>query len=116
MSDSGSTASRSYSSSFSSSYMDATNASTDSTTCMHCCACFHNVLQVCAYRCITSYETKAMEQFSLCVMQKNNCMDNSATIPTSPDPQPAVQFRGAPLTFEAAEVSTLEHYNSNVHI
>jgi hypothetical protein len=46
-----------------------------------------------------------MEQFSLCVMQKNNCMDNSATIPTSPDPQPAVQFRGAPLTFEAAEVS-----------
>jgi hypothetical protein len=51
-----------------------------------------------------------MEQFSLCVMQKNNCMDNSATIPTSPDPQPAAQFRGAPLTFEAAEVSTPLYY------
>ncbi|CAM9486818.1 unnamed protein product [Choristocarpus tenellus] len=59
--------------------------------------------QVCAYRCITSYETKAMEAFSLCVLQKNNCMCNSAEIPSLPNPSPLAQFRGKPLTFTAAE-------------
>lgn len=59
--------------------------------------------QVCAYRCITSYETEAMEAFSLCVLQKNNCMGNFAEIPALPDPAPLAQFRGSPLTLETAE-------------
>eukprot|EP00903_Cladosiphon_okamuranus_P006721 g6558.t1 len=59
--------------------------------------------QVCAYRCITSYETKSMEQFSLCVLQRNNCMCNSAEIPTLPDPAPQTRFRGEALTHESAQ-------------
>ncbi|CAN0018679.1 unnamed protein product, partial [Ectocarpus sp. 12 AP-2014] len=59
--------------------------------------------QVCAYRCITSYETKTMEMFSLCVLQKNNCMCNSAEIPTLPDPPAQATFRGKPLTHETAQ-------------
>lgn len=59
--------------------------------------------QVCAYRCITSYETKSMERFSLCVLQKHNCMCNSAEIPTLPDPAPQTTFRGEALTHEIAQ-------------
>lgn len=59
--------------------------------------------QVCAYRCITSYETATMEAFSLCVLQRNNCMCNSAEIPLLPDPAPLASFRGVPLTHKVAE-------------
>lgn len=59
--------------------------------------------QVCAYRCITSYETKTMENFSLCVLQKNNCMRNSAQIPVQPDPAPLARFRGAAVTHDSAQ-------------
>ena len=59
--------------------------------------------QVCAYRCITSYETKTMENFSLCVLQKNNCMSNSAQIPVRPNPTPLARFRGAAVTHETAQ-------------
>lgn len=59
--------------------------------------------QVCAYRCITSYETETMEKFSLCVLQKHNCMCNSAEIPTLPDPAPQTKFRGEALTHESAQ-------------
>lgn len=44
-----------------------------------------------------------MEKFSLCVLQKNNCMCNSAEIPTLPDPAPQARFRGEPLTHEIAQ-------------
>lgn len=67
---------------------------------MHAAQCRR---QVCAYRCITSYETKSMEKFSLCVLQKNNCMCNSADIPTLPDPAPQTRFRGEALTHESAQ-------------
>lgn len=59
--------------------------------------------QVCAYRCITSYETKTMENFSLCVLQKNNCMGNSAQIPVLPNPAPLARFRGEAVTQESAQ-------------
>ncbi|CAM9244824.1 unnamed protein product [Phaeothamnion confervicola] len=59
--------------------------------------------QVCAYRCITSYETPKMEAFSRCILQKHNCLGNTAVIPAVPDPPPLVAFRGRPLTFAAAE-------------
>jgi len=59
--------------------------------------------QVCSYRCITSHETVKFEKFALCILQKNNCMGNTAVAPVYPDPQPMTMFRGQPLTHEAAE-------------
>lgn len=58
--------------------------------------------QVCAYRCITSYETAEFESFARCILQRNNCMGNSASIPQIPDPAPMTHFRGEPLTHELA--------------
>ena len=37
--------------------------------------------QVCSYRCITSYESRQLEEFSLCIIQKHNCFGLSAEIP-----------------------------------
>lgn len=59
--------------------------------------------QVCSYRCITSYETPLFEGFSLCVLQKHNCLGNHAERPLLPAQLPMRRFRGAPLTHEAAE-------------
>lgn len=58
---------------------------------------------MCSYRCITSHESVKFEKFAYCILQKNNCMGNSATIPTYPNPAPLAQFRGSPLTHEIAE-------------
>lgn len=44
-----------------------------------------------------------MEAFSLCVLQKHNCMCKSAEIPALPDPAPIATFRGSPVTPEVAE-------------
>lgn len=44
-----------------------------------------------------------MEAFSLCILQKNNCMNNFAEIPALPDPAPLAQFRGGSMTQEIAE-------------
>jgi hypothetical protein len=65
--------------------------------------------QVCSYRCITSHETPAFEKFALCILQRNNCMNNTATIPTYPDPQPMTMFRNMPLTHELAEQIFIGH-------
>ncbi|KAK9829000.1 hypothetical protein WJX72_003323 [[Myrmecia] bisecta] len=59
--------------------------------------------QVCSYRCIVSHESPLLEEFSLCILQKNNCLGLHAEIPTTPDPQPMTSFRGQPLTHERAE-------------
>lgn len=50
--------------------------------------------QVCSYRCITSHETPAFEKFALCILQRNNCMNNTAVMPIYPDPPPLTTFRG----------------------
>lgn len=74
--------------------------------CRACLDCLNNCKgndQVCSYRCITSYETDSFEKFALCILQKNNCMGNSAVMPTTPDPRPITMFRGQPLTHETAE-------------
>ena len=60
-------------------------------------------LQVCSYRCIVSHESQLLEDFSLCVLQKHNCMGKSAEIPAHPDPPPMAAFRGEALTHELAE-------------
>lgn len=68
--------------------------------CLNGCA-FND--QVCSYRCIASYESPALEAFSLCILQKHNCLGLDAQIPTAPDPAPMTHFNGAPMTYELAE-------------
>jgi VDE lipocalin domain len=65
--------------------------------------------QVCSYRCITSHETAKFEKFAMCILQKNNCMGNSAIAPIYPDPQPMVDFRGTALSHETAEAIFVGH-------
>ena len=43
--------------------------------------------QVCSYRCIVSYESEEFENFAKCILQRNNCMKNTAVAPVYPDPQ-----------------------------
>ncbi|GMN33411.1 hypothetical protein TIFTF001_004143 [Ficus carica] len=59
--------------------------------------------QVCNYRCITSYESPNLEAFSLCVLQKNNCLELDAKIPEKPYVPPMAKFRGKGLCHEVAE-------------
>lgn len=59
--------------------------------------------QVCNYRCIASYENPNLEAFSLCVLQKNNCLELDAKIPERPYVPPMVKFRGRELCHETAE-------------
>ncbi|KAK1281733.1 hypothetical protein QJS10_CPB22g00912 [Acorus calamus] len=59
--------------------------------------------QVCSYRCIASYESPYLEAFSLCVLQKHNCLELDADIPDKPYVPPLMKFRGEDLTHETAE-------------
>ena len=59
--------------------------------------------QVCSYRCIVSYESPKFEAFTLCVLQKHNCLGNTAERPLLPAINPMTHFRGEPLTHEVAE-------------
>ncbi|XP_066306834.1 violaxanthin de-epoxidase, chloroplastic-like [Miscanthus floridulus] len=59
--------------------------------------------QVCNYRCIVSYESPYLEAFSLCVLQKNNCLDLNAEIPSKPNVMPLTMFREQKLSHEIAE-------------
>ncbi|KAI6699700.1 hypothetical protein NL676_014024 [Syzygium grande] len=59
--------------------------------------------QVCNYRCIASYESPNLEAFSLCVLQKNNCLELDAAIPEKPYVPPMVKFRGEKICHESAE-------------
>ncbi|KAH0693643.1 hypothetical protein KY285_020740 [Solanum tuberosum] len=63
--------------------------------CRKALQCFNNcspVDQVCNYRCIASYESKYLEEFSLCVLQKNNCLELDAKIPEKPYVTPMAEF------------------------
>jgi hypothetical protein len=60
-------------------------------------------VQVCSYRCIVTYESPLLEAFSLCVLQKHNCLGLSASPPTLPLVHPLAAFRGQPLTHATAE-------------
>ncbi|MQL81151.1 hypothetical protein Taro_013599, partial [Colocasia esculenta] len=59
--------------------------------------------QVCNYRCIASYESPHLEAFSLCVLQKHNCLALDAEIPNKPYVLPMATFRGEALSHETAE-------------
>ena len=58
---------------------------------------------MCSYRCIVSYESPLLEAFSLCILQKHNCLRLDAEVRNRPVVQPLPKFRGQPLTFNAAE-------------
>ncbi|KGN62096.1 uncharacterized protein LOC101212663 [Cucumis sativus] len=59
--------------------------------------------QVCNYRCIASYESPNLEAFSLCVLQKHNCLDLDAKVPEKPYVPPIERFRGKEICHETAE-------------
>lgn len=59
--------------------------------------------QVCSYQCIVSYESPELEAFSLCVLQKHNCLGLTSEVPLQPDVQPMKLFRGSPLSHAVAE-------------
>lgn len=74
--------------------------------CRKALQCLNNcspVDQVCNYRCIASYESPQLEEFSLCVLQKHNCLELDAKIPDKPHVTPMVKFRGEDLDHEIAE-------------
>lgn len=74
--------------------------------CRKALQCLNNcspVDQVCNYRCIASYESPNLEAFSLCVLQKNNCLGLDAKVPEKPYVRPMAKFRGEGLCFETAE-------------
>jgi hypothetical protein len=50
-----------------------------------------------------SHESQLLEDFSLCILQKHNCLGKSADIPSLPDPPPMASHRGQPLTHDLAE-------------
>jgi len=60
--------------------------------------------QVCSYRCIASYESAPLEAFSLCILQKHNCLGLSASIPEvrvydKSLPRPATLLSSFPLVY-----------------
>lgn len=65
--------------------------------------------QVCSYKCIVSYEHSTFEAFALCILQKHNCMGNSASVPVVPNPAAMATFRGRPLDEETAEEILVGH-------
>ncbi|KAM6588749.1 hypothetical protein CsatA_011354 [Cannabis sativa] len=74
--------------------------------CRKALQCLNNcspVDQVCNYRCIASYESPTLEAFSLCVLQKHNCLGLDAKIPERPYVPPMSKFRGEELCHEVAE-------------
>eukprot|EP00887_Chlorella_sp_A99_P002163 scaffold21.g2163.t1 len=62
-----------------------------------------HVAEVCSYRCIASYESPPLAAFSLCILQKHNCLGLTASPPAVPDPAPADAHGGRPMTHELAE-------------
>jgi hypothetical protein len=61
-----------------------------------------------SYRCAAIQPTdserhRAIKLYWVHLLQKHNCLNNNAAIPSRPDPMPMATFRGAPLTHETAE-------------
>lgn len=68
--------------------------------------------QVGSYRVIVSYETPLLEDFSLCILQQNNCFGCDAPILTKPEVPLLKAWRGRPLDAQAASeifVGHLDH-------
>lgn len=69
--------------------------------------------QVMSYRTIVSYESELLRDFSLCILQKNNIFQCSATIPQRPHVAPITEFRGKPLTSQVARSILVAHLDDD---
>ena len=65
--------------------------------------------QVGSYRVIVSNETPQLEEFSLCILQQNNCFQSDAPILTEPKVPVLTQWRGRPVDLEAARQIFIGH-------
>ena len=65
--------------------------------------------QVGSYRVIVSNETPQLEEFSLCILQQNNCFQSDAPILTEPKVPVLKQWRGRPVDLEAARQIFIGH-------
>jgi VDE lipocalin domain len=66
-------------------------------------------MQVCSYRVIASYESEKFENFSRCILQKHNCLRNTAEIPMVPSPAAIQSFQGHTMTHALAEDLFIGH-------
>ncbi|KAL3937006.1 MAG: hypothetical protein SGBAC_007791 [Bacillariaceae sp.] len=69
--------------------------------------------QVSSYRTIVSYESELLENFSYCILQKNNIFNCDAKIPQYPKVEPMTQFRGRPLTRKVARQILIGHLDDD---
>jgi len=72
--------------------------------------------QVGSYRVIVSNETPQLEEFTLCILQQNDCFNCDAPILDRPKVPVLTEWRGEPLTSRAAEqifVGHLDHPSSH---
>mmetsp|Transcript_16677 Transcript_16677/g.53278 ORF Transcript_16677/g.53278 Transcript_16677/m.53278 type:complete len:531 (-) Transcript_16677:131-1723(-) len=67
--------------------------------------------QVGSYRVIVSYETPQLEEFSLCILQQNNCFGCEAAILETPRVPLLRRWRGAPVDAAAARQLFIGHFD-----
>ena len=67
--------------------------------------------QVGSYRVIVSYETPELEEFSLCILQQNNCFGCEATILETPRVPLLREWRGSPLDNDSARQIFIGHFD-----
>ena len=67
--------------------------------------------QVGSYRVIVSYETPQLEEFSLCILQQNNCFGCSAEILETPRVPLMRRWRGATVDDAAARQLFIGHFD-----
>ena len=67
--------------------------------------------QVGSYRVIVSSETPQLEEFSLCILQQNNCFGCDATIIDEPRVPLLQAWRGSPVSEAAARQIAIGHYD-----
>lgn len=58
---------------------------------------------MCSYQVLATYESDLLEQFSLCILQKHNCLRNFKSVPMTPAPVAMTSYRAMPMTHELAE-------------
>ena len=67
--------------------------------------------QVGSYRVIVSYETPQLEEFSLCILQQNNCFECDAAILATPRVPLLREWRGMPVDETAGRQIFIGHFD-----
>lgn len=65
--------------------------------------------QVSSYRTIVSYESKLLQDFTLCILTKNDVFGCRAVIPTLPEVTPVATWRGKEMTTELSRQIMIGH-------